>query len=289
MRVKILERTSGTLERMLSELKGLSKAFRNPNTSLKDLLKINNYYFHSDPKVEKAIYFVNKFYENKIRDDKKSKFLNQHLGDVTKNTLIDTLDNYKWSIEKRINTFIASLNHDFVEHFPDKAYLLKEEFGEDVYNLVLAVTMPSNEDINKNQFIDKIDNLSDERPKIIKIEDYDNNIRSSTNLLLTLTYSLIQNKVKREKNAYKKNIEFYDKYRPKIIRYTNYLDNYTKITRTLPGNLDRKIKKDVNILKRYDNIFYKILKGDYLHLKFLSEVKIPNLYPRLDKLVLKGR
>jgi len=289
MGVSTLERTSGTLERMLLELKGLSKGFCNPNTSLKDLLKMNDYYFHSDERVEKAIYFVKRFYENKIRDDGKSSFINQHLGDVAKNTLMYILDNYEWNIEKTKNAFIASLNHDFVEHFPGKAYLLKEEFGEDVYNIVLALTMFRNQNIKKTQFIDEINNLSDKRPKIIKPFDFDSNIRSSTNLLLTLAYSLIQNKIKREKNAYKKNIEFYDKYRPKIIRYTNYLDSYTKITRTLPGNLDRKIKKDVNILKGYDNMFYKILKGDYLHFKFLSEVKIPKLYLRLDKLVLKGR
>jgi len=289
MGVRILERTSGTLERMLFELKGLSRGFRNPNVPFEDLLKINDFYFHSDARVEKAIYFVRGFYENKIRDDGKSSFINQHLGDVAKNTLMYVLDNYDWDIEKIKNTFIASLNHDFVEDFPKEAYLLKEKFGEDVYNIVLALTIPHNKDISKNQSIDKINHLSDERPKIIKPEDYDNNIRSSTNLLLTSAYNTIQSKLKRNKNAYDECIKFYDKNRPKIIRYTNYLGNYSKITKTLPGNLDRKIKKDVTILKVCDNLLYKILKGDYLRSSFLSKIKIPHLYPASDKLALKGR
>lgn len=295
MGVITLERTSGRLERMLFELKGLSNSFRNPNTSFKDLLKINNYYFHSDERVENAVYFVRMFYEDKIRDDKKSSFLNQHLGDVAKNTLMYILENYNWGIEQTKNAFIASLSHDFLEDFPKKAYLLKEKFGEDVYNIVLALTMPHKKDLTgnernrrKNQYIDKISNISDEEPKIIKPEDYDSNIRSSTNLVLTLAYNAIQNKLRRDTNAYKRCIDFYDKNRPKIIRYINYLDNYIGITKTLPGNLDKKIKRDVAILNGCNNLFYKIFRGDYLRSRLLRQINIPNLYPASDKLALKS-
>ncbi len=280
-----LKWASGTLERMLFKLKESSNGFRNPNVTHEDLLKINNYYFDSDKRVEKAISFASDFYANKLRDDEKSSFLNQHLGDVAKNTLLYTSKNYKWNIEEMKNAFIASLNHDFIEHFPERAHFLKEYFGNEIYDIVSAVTIPKS--VSKIKSIERINHISNEAPKIIKANDFDSNIRSSTNIVLTLAYNLIQDRLKKDKDSYKKNMDFYDNYRSKIIRYINYSEDYSKITKNLPGNLDKKINHNVKILRTCNSMFYSIFKENYLTSGLLRKIKIPDLYPPLERLAIK--
>jgi len=286
LRGGILKWTSGTLERMLFKLNESSNRFRNPNVTPEDLLKINNSYFDSDKRVEKAILFTRNFYVNKLRDDGKSSFFNQHLGYVAKNTLVYAVNNYEFDIDSLKNTFIASLNHDFIEHFPEMAPVLKEYFGNEVYGLVSAVTIPKN--VGKSTLIEIIDNITDERPKVIKANDFDNNIRSSTNIVLTLAYNLIQDRLKKDKDSYKKNMDFYDNYRPKISRYIGYSDDYSKIAKNLPGNLDKKINNNVKILKKCDSLFYNIFKENYVTSGLLRKIRIPDLYHHLERLAIKG-